>query len=175
MRVLEPIDLTTTSAHAAFARIPSCVTVVTTMDGSPRGMTISSLSTLSLSPPQLLIACTKESGTFASIRRTGQFAVNLLSDAQADLSTRFAAPYDAAKFEAVQWTLMHGLPILRDAAAAYGCSMLQTIATGDHCLLIARVDWYLPGPGEPLLRYRHTYRQVADLPPTPEGDFPQHG
>src|SRR5689334_14661640 len=67
------------------------VVVVTgaTPDG-PAGLTCQSFSSLSLDPPLVLLSIARVSASWPRIRDTGRFAVNVLSSAQAGLSTAFA-------------------------------------------------------------------------------------
>ncbi|GAB3939243.1 hypothetical protein GCM10029976_055090 [Kribbella albertanoniae] len=164
------LPLSRETARTAFASLATAVAVVTTVDrNGPQGMTVSSLCTLSLDPPRLLLACSCASRTLAAILDNGRYAVNVLTSGQAELASRFAAPFDLPKFDSVAWSAHAGLPVLDGCAVVYGATIDEAVTTGDHSVLIGSVDWHLSGPGDPLLRYRHTYRNLpAAEPPATE-------
>ena len=66
--------------RALMTRFPTGVTVVTAMDGGgrPQGMTCSSLASVCLRPPTLLVCLRTLSATQRAVEATGAFAVNLL-------------------------------------------------------------------------------------------------
>ena len=99
------------------------VTVVTTMvDGRPYGATVSSFTSLSLTPPLVSVA----------------FGVNILGHAQDDLAMTFARR-GADRFAATDWFDDHGLPRLADAAGWMVCDLYRCVEAGDHLLLFGLV------------------------------------
>jgi flavin reductase (DIM6/NTAB) family NADH-FMN oxidoreductase RutF len=69
------------------------VTVITTRDadGTPRGMTANSFTSVSLDPPLLLVCVGKGAHSFAAFNASSSFAVNLLHEGQTDVSNLFAS------------------------------------------------------------------------------------
>src|SRR3954467_11531623 len=67
------------------------VTVVTTIapDGSPRGLTANSFTSVSLNPPLVLVCIDRGAQSYAAFTKGSGFAVNILSQDQRDLSQRF--------------------------------------------------------------------------------------
>lgn len=125
------------------------VTVVTTVDDDqPRGATVSSFASLSLSPPLVSVAFDHRSAMLAHIERVGRFGVNLLGEGQEDLALLFAAR-DVDRFTQTGWELADGLPRLVGAAGWMVCELHQSVAGGDHQLLFGLV----------------TAASRADLPP----------
>ena len=93
----------------------SGVVVITTSadDGTPHGMTVSAVSSLSLDPPMLLVCLHSASGTQEAVRRSGRFAVNILAEDQGELAGRFAKPGATDKFDGVAVrTGRTGVPLL---------------------------------------------------------------
>jgi len=75
----------------ALAHWTSGVTVVTTqMDGRPVGITASSLTSVSLAPPQILICVARKLYTHQVIEQSGVFAVNILGTDHLEWGMRFA-------------------------------------------------------------------------------------
>jgi ADP-ribose pyrophosphatase YjhB (NUDIX family) len=67
------------------------------------------------------------------------FAVNILSEAQIDVSNTFARPVDD-RFATVPWRKgPKGAPILDGVSAWFDCSMHKTVEAGDHVILIGEV------------------------------------
>lgn len=68
------------------------VTVVTSDDGEPRGITVNSLTSVSLDPPQVLISIGTKSRMRATLLEAQSFTVSVLSASLIDAATRFASP-----------------------------------------------------------------------------------
>jgi flavin reductase (DIM6/NTAB) family NADH-FMN oxidoreductase RutF len=122
---------------------PSGVAVITTLDASmrPRGMTCTSLTSVTVRPPTLLICLDVRSTTLASLMHRGMFAVNLLHVAGQPAAVAFASG-DLDRFTRVRWQLSadFGLPWLVDAAAAVAqCAVSHLHTVGDHAVVFGEV------------------------------------
>jgi flavin reductase (NADH) len=122
---------------------PSGVSVVTARDaeGRPRGLTCSSLCSLSMDPPMMLVCVNRRNGSLAAIRSSGGFAVNLLRDGRGAVSEEFASA-SADKFARVRWrpSPRTGLPwLLDDSLAFVDCWLTADLAAGSHTILIGLV------------------------------------
>jgi len=134
---------------------PTGVAVVTSVgaDHSPRGATCSSLASITLDPPTLLVSLTTRSGTLAAILQRRCFAVNLLHARARRTAEIFSSPV-ADRFRHVPWrpTDAEGLPWLeRDTLAVAECTVAQLLAVGDHTLVLGEVSNVLMLPDVPLL------------------------
>lgn len=127
---------------------PTGVTVVTTVDAAarPRGLTCTSLTSVTVRPPSLLICLDTRSGTLAGLEHRGMFAVNLLhADGQA-AAVAFASG-DPDRFTRVRWrpTPDYGLPWLVNAAAAVAqCAVTDVRRIGDHAVVLGEVRAVMP-------------------------------
>ncbi|MEV7230043.1 flavin reductase family protein [Polymorphospora sp. NPDC051019] len=122
---------------------PTGVAVVTSIgaDTSPRGATCSSLSSVTLAPPTLLVCLTTRSSTLEAIRARGCFAVNLLHARARRTAEVFASPVDD-RFAHVRWqpTAAEGLPwLVADALAVAECTVAGLFPIGDHMVVIGEV------------------------------------
>ncbi|MFI5496352.1 flavin reductase family protein [Actinoplanes sp. NPDC051859] len=118
----------------------SGVTAVTTIgpDG-PAGMTCQAFLSLSLDPPLVAFAPSLRSGTYARIRASGVFCVNILAADQQWLSDRFARA-GADKFREVSWRPgVTGSPVLDGVVASVDCRLEADHPAGDHRLMVGRV------------------------------------
>jgi len=141
------------------------VTVVTTTAGrAPIGRTVSAMCSVSAEPPLLLVAIRTGSPLVAAIEARGAFAVNVLSDRQADLSESFAGrghrPHEFLPGD--WWPLTGGAPpLLHGAAARFTCDVESLTVAGTHTLVLGAVTRAERGAGTPLAYTRRGY--VAPL------------
>ena len=157
----------------AFGCFMTGVTVVTTVaDGKPLGFTANSFSSVSLDPPLLLVSIANRSGNLAAFASGPGFAVNVLAEAQKDLSTRFARPVED-RFADVYWRRGPvGSPLLAGVSAWFDCRLEQAISAGDHTLLIGRIGAFEASAAPGLGYYRGAYvtpaATAAAMPAGPE-------
>jgi 3-hydroxy-9,10-secoandrosta-1,3,5(10)-triene-9,17-dione monooxygenase reductase component len=143
----------------------SGVVVVTAVyEGIPVGLTCQSFSSLSLEPPLVLFSVARTSRSWARLRETGRFAVNILGADQERTSRVFSTP-GADKFAGQHWTpgRVTGAPLLAGAMAHLECSMYAVHDGGDHEIAVGRVlalhEHDEPGPA--LLYFRSQYRHLS--------------
>jgi 3-hydroxy-9,10-secoandrosta-1,3,5(10)-triene-9,17-dione monooxygenase reductase component len=138
------------------------VAVVTGIDVEPVGLTMQSLTSVSLDPPLILICPQKSSTSWPRIARTGSFCVNVLSAGQHELGLRFARS-GGDKFTGVPWhASTAGAPRLDAALAHIDCAVHAVHEAGDHLVVLGRVT-ELAADGElgPLLFYRGEFGSLA--------------
>lgn len=126
----------------AFGAFMTGVTVVTTYDreGNPLGFTANSFSSVSLDPPLVLVCLANSSRNYEAFSNADGFAVNILSEAQKDVSNTFARPVED-RFASVSWHRgPEGSPVFEDVSAWFDCSMFNTVEAGDHIILIGKVE-----------------------------------
>ncbi|MEO3973659.1 flavin reductase family protein [Streptomyces sp. CAU 1734] len=128
----------------AMGRFLTGVAVVTSCGPEgPHGTTVSSLASVSLEPPMLLICLGRLSSGAEVIRRAGTFTVNILGREQSELAGWFATtgrPRGAAGFAGVAHrTGGHGAPVLTGAVAHLECRVVQDVHAGDHIIFIGEV------------------------------------
>ncbi len=147
-------------------RFATGVTIVTTVtpQGAPLGLTVNSFNSLSLDPPLVLWSLRRSSGSLAAFRAAPGFAVNVLTEAQMDLSRLFASKGDHPFDD--RWRVGDdGLPLLQGAAASFVCRTEARQEAGDHELYIGRVLALHESHEAPLLFHGGRYRRLGDLMP----------
>ncbi|GIG92293.1 flavin reductase family protein [Plantactinospora endophytica] len=161
MTTIASHTLTTPTAVSAdeqrllMSSYPTGVSVITAVDayGMPHGMTCTSLSSVTLRPPTLLICLNAKSGTLAAIGDQGVFAVNLLhSGAQA--TAELFASRTPDRFRDVAWKPADrsGAPwLVDDALAVAECTVRRRLPVGDHDVVIGEVINLRYSEGTPLL------------------------
>jgi flavin reductase (DIM6/NTAB) family NADH-FMN oxidoreductase RutF len=131
----------TLELRRAFGCFVTGVTVVTAIDGGgcPRGFTANSFTSVSLDPPLVLVCIARTAGSYPLFSTTAHFAINILSEAQRPISTRFASK-EADKFAQVEWRAGRtGSPLISGTVAWLDCRTEQQIDAGDHLILVGRV------------------------------------
>lgn len=143
----------------ALGQFGTGVTVIATCapGGRQIGLTANSFGALSLEPPLVLWSLRTNSPSLPAFEAAGRFVVNVLAEAQVDLSRNFASS-SADKFEGVPCALNeHGMPLLHGAAAWFECKTLSHQIAGDHCLFIAEVERFTSADAAPLLFHAGGY------------------
>lgn len=141
----------------AFRSHPAGVAIVAaTVDGSPVGMTISSLASLTLEPLALTFNVSRETGTQAALLRADGFMVHLLGTEHAELADNFARP-DGIRFSEEQgWDVLPtGEPYLPSAPYGLRTRVLQRIRVGSSTIVAAEVLSVLRGPRSDALIYHN--------------------
>ncbi len=141
------------------------ITIITTIeaDGTPIGLTANSFTSLSLDPPMVLFCLDQNVASFDAFQAGGHFAVNILSSAQQDLSSRFAKSgpdkWDGVTFD----TWDTGSPILPGCLASMECTVSSISEGGDHVIVIGEVVRMARAHGDvmPLLYFRGGYANLT--------------
>ena len=154
-----PID--SDKFRKVLGHFPTGVTVITAVnEGKPAGFSVGSFASVSLEPPLVLFCAGKDSQTWPDIQKAGDFCVNVLSQAQSDISNVFASK-DIDKFENISWgTHSTGAPVLEGALCWIDCTIQAVHEAGDHWIVIGEVqDLGVSESGEsgPLLFFKGGY------------------
>jgi len=127
--------------RSAFSSYMTGVTVVTAVSksGDPVGFTANSFSSVSLTPPLLLVCPGQHLSSYDVFRDVDHFAVNILAENQEAISNLFASS-KGDRFAQTRWAPdMFGSPILDGVAAHFSCETFQCVEAGDHNILIGEV------------------------------------
>jgi flavin reductase (DIM6/NTAB) family NADH-FMN oxidoreductase RutF len=147
----------------AMSHFASGVTVVTTShDGKRFGMTVASFASLSLHPPLVLVCIEHSVTTHAAIVAAQKFGVSILSNAQTEISAKFASRSDD-RFAGVEtFTGALDVPLITGALTAIECRLHEQLPGGDHTIFVGEVVDVFTREGEPLLYFRSGYREIRD-------------
>ena len=138
------------------------VTVITTRQpsGKPWGFTVNSFTSVSLSPPLVLVCVDHGTESFEVMSKAEVFAVNILAEDQAELSRRFASKR-ADRFANVAWSEgAHGSPLLAGCLGHLECRKTASHIHGDHTIVIGEVLEARAAGGNPLLFYHSSYSRL---------------
>lgn len=124
------------------------------------GMTASSLASVSLEPPLLLVAVDRKHDLHDALLAAPHFAINLLAADQEALSRRFADD-DTNRFDGVGYReSRHGVPLLDHVLAHIECAMHATVPSGDHSVYFGLVTGGDVTEQAPLIYYRGGYANL---------------
>ena len=129
------------------------------------GMTVSSFTSVSLDPAQVLVSLQQNTRTHDLIMRSRAFGINILNESQQEISDRFAGriPDDQNRMDQVDtFTLGSKIPFISNSLASLECKLVTTIGSGTHTIFIAEVVnlKISEQPSEPLLYFNRKYRTL---------------
>lgn len=121
-------------------RFLSGVAVVTSTHGNEmHGMTINSLTSISLEPPILMVSLNFGARTTDALLESGKFAISILGAKQEAIARRFATRggerFEGGEFEYTE----NGLPVIRDALTQADCTVVNQYEIGDHQVFFGQV------------------------------------
>jgi flavin reductase len=147
---------------AAMRRFAANVNVITSADGNlMNGMTATAVCSVSAEPPSVLIIVNRTTRSHPIIKRSGAFAVNVLSTHQEDLATHFASKKDDP-FASVDYRIgKTGCPIIQDSDAYIECVVTQEVEMNTHTIFVGEVVSTDVSDGEPLLYHAGRFRSLG--------------
>lgn len=126
----------------AMRRMAAAVTVITCRkDGEWFGITATSVTSLSMEPPSLLLCVNRSASIRDALEPGTAFTANLLERRHQAVSDAFGGRATGAeRFSFGEWNACErGVPMLRDAIAAIQCEVDREIEYGTHTIIIGRV------------------------------------
>ena len=159
------LPLDSRSLRTALGGFATGVTIVTCLDaqGAPVGLTVNSFNALSLEPPMVLWSLRLASPNLVAFDGASHFAINVLAEAQVDLSRRFAST-QAAKFDEGLWGRgAGGVPVLAGSAASFECELASHQVAGDHRLYLGRVVAASSQALPPLVYHGGRYHLLGEI------------
>jgi len=137
-------EVTASDFRNAMRQLTGGVSVITAGKGRDiSGMTVTSVSSLSVEPASLIVSLNRESSSWPLVKRYGFFGVNILTSDQLDIAERFTGKgglKGVDRFAGARWlTRASGVPLLADALAAIDCEVEDIVERHSHAIIIGRV------------------------------------
>ncbi|MGH6822275.1 MAG: flavin reductase [Methylocella sp.] len=129
----------------AMSRVAAAVHIITT-DGPAglAGITATSVASITDEPPMMLFCINKTSPSAGRMISNGAFCINTLAASHAALADIFAGRTGhrlGERFAGGEWTkLATGAPVLRSAAAAFDCRLVEAKSVLTHFVMIGAVE-----------------------------------
>ena len=143
------------------ARVPAGVVVISARaENGYRGLTASSLVSISVDPPMVLVGLERESATRTAVAESKAFNVSVLTRSQEFIADRFAgrAPSMDPKWAGVPHRLgANGIPLVEGSAAWLECRLVEIRPAGDHDICVGEVENAIQGAGEPLILWDRSF------------------
>ena len=142
--------------RSLFRRWPAGVSVVVAdVEGRRAGLTVSSLTSLSLEPRLVGISIAREASLHELLREAGEWAASILSGDQAEIAQHFARGVPPI-------ALWNGIAVreddprlLRDAVGWVTVRTVDEVQTGDHTFFVGELQSIEEGAAETSLAYVH--------------------
>src|SRR3984893_16507917 len=144
----------------ALSRVAAAGKTVTTYGPAGlAGITATSVASITDEPPMMLFCINKTSPSAARMIANGVFCINTLApsdEALADIFAGRTGHYLGERFAGGEWTtLVTGAPVLRRAAAAVDCRLVEAKRVMTHFGIIGAVEAADFGPEGGNLSYAH--------------------
>jgi flavin reductase len=168
-----PASLDVRAFRRTMGLLATGVTVITThMNGSIHGMTANAVTSVSLDPLLMLVAINRRTRMCNIIQQAGEFAINILSERQDELSRHFAGAKTGPQPASLRFEPDpdDGAPYIPGTLAAIRCRIERVLDGGDHVIVLGGVVHFADGPpASPLLHFGDRYCSLRDLAPSTLG------
>ncbi|MBO68248.1 MAG: flavin reductase [Acidiferrobacteraceae bacterium] len=151
----------------ALSQIAATVSVVTT-DGvaGKRGLTVSSMCSVSADPPSVLVCVNRDSDVCHTIRENKTICVNVLKSDQAYVSDAFGgrlAESGNDPFLCTSWNNgVTGAPQMVNALVNLDCYVRNELQHGTHFIFVGEIaSLQVNGPGMPLIYRARSYELIG--------------
>lgn len=138
-----PLDL-----RRAASRFATGVALITAPGGL--ALVINSFISASLEPPLVAFTASRTSLTWRRMRQARGLGVNVLDASHAGGIRERALP-GADRLAGLDLELLEGTPVVRDALAAFACTLEAEHPAGDHTIVLCRVHAIRHGDDRPPL------------------------
>lgn len=139
LKGLEPGDIAT-DFRAGMRQLAAGISLVTTQTpNGPVGMIATSVCSVSLEPPTLLVCISHAASGYAAFNQNAAIGINLLGAGHAEMVTQFTAKERRQeRFSSGQWSVAPGgAPMLGDALAGFDCLVVKKLEHATHTIFIA--------------------------------------
>ncbi len=141
------------------------VSVVTTQyQGVRHGMTVNSFTSISLTPPLVLVSLERKTRTHSLVVKSGFFGITILSENQQSVSDCFAGrcgDHEDRFANLGTHTLVTSAPFIDGGLVDLDCRVVATYDASTHTLIIGEVVAFQLGNGDrPLIYLDRTYRRL---------------
>ncbi len=162
-------DVDTDAFRLGLRQLAGAVSVVTTgRSGERTGLTASSVTSLSVSPPTVIVCVNTSSHSYPAFLTEKRFVINVLHIEQQAAANRFAGrggDHGESRFEGLSWSsLATGAPALDGALANIDVELDEVIERHGHGILIGRVKAVRVDPeAQSLIYWRGGYKTPVDV------------
>jgi len=149
--------------RGAFGCFPSGVAAVCALvDGTPVGMAVSSLTSVSIEPALVSVCIQRSSATWPVLRERTRLGLSVLSEDHNEACRRLASK-DGDRFAGVDWDAGAGRSLfIRGSSAWMEVSVFAEVEAGDHVIALLEVHGLDTAPDTPpLIFHGSRFRRMA--------------
>ena len=154
----------TAAFRDAMAQLAGGLAVVAVLDhGAPRGLLVSSLTSLSIEPPRVLFCVGKAAASHAALLRADRCSLAILGHDDVEEARRFSSRSRAAeRFSREAWHLRSGEPPqYADALVSLTGCIGNRMDVGSHSVFVLDVKEIRRRDGEPLVYFGRSFRTLS--------------
>ena len=126
--------------RSVMRRLAGGVSIITAGYGDGiTGMTVTSLTSLSATPPRVLVSINRQASSFALIERHRLFGVNILGSDQHGIAGQFSNGRlkGSQRFDSIEWfPVSSGVPLLSHSLATVECQVEEIIERHSHGIVV---------------------------------------
>ena len=121
--------------------VASTVNVISSQyEDAKHAMTASSVVSLSLDPPSMLVCVNKEASIHQILEKERFFCINILAKDQIDLANLCSsADNEDSRFNSEEWSLMQGIPYNNESSANIFCRCFDFFPHSSHTVFFGEV------------------------------------
>ncbi|NOT72086.1 MAG: flavin reductase family protein [Hyphomicrobium sp.] len=130
--------------RAAMRQLAGGISAISIGSGNDiSALTVTSVSSLAADPPTVIFCINRNSSSWDVLKRTGVFAVNVLSPSQQHVAERFSGrrgEKGAERYAGAEWSQLEtGAHILQGALASIDCEVEELVERHTSAIVIGRV------------------------------------
>lgn len=126
---------------SAMRGLTSSVTVISSQTGDERrAMTASSVTSLSIDPPSMLVCVNKNASIYEILGKDKLFCINVLSTNQIDVANLCSSSQDGeSRFTEGQWKSNNGIPYNHESSINIFCKCFDLFEHTSHSVFFGEV------------------------------------
>jgi flavin reductase (DIM6/NTAB) family NADH-FMN oxidoreductase RutF len=124
-------------------------------------MTANSFTSVSLTPPLVLVCTHNEARMTRVLERGMELGLSVLAADQQEVSRRFASR--SLDEPLIDFTWVRGVPLIAGAVAHLICRLVDSHVAGDHTVQIAEVEYFQSFEKAPLVFCNGSYVRLSSL------------
>lgn len=147
----------------AMSLLASGVSILTCQQGEDLcGITISSLTSVDLDPPTILVCVDGKSALAPVLRNTRSFGVTILREDQLEIGQRFSNPKfsNLDRFKSVQVETINNCPLIRGGLAQMTCDLQHEVFLSENFVFFGRITHIEAHVGRPLIYFHRQWQTL---------------
>lgn len=147
----------------AMAHLAAAVHIVTSNGKAGKvGITVSSVTSVSDSPPTLLFCVNQQSELHDALKQNGKVCVNVLNHEQAELAKHFAGMLDSSMAERFEWAIwdkgQNDVPLLQNAVSRLQGEIVESKEVGTHSVFFVQLSEIDVAPQQGLIYFARQFK-----------------